>query len=144
MVNHPNLLRFYGTVVELPTFCIVTGYSYYCQLTPQLVLTFNLHIKLLPVCTCQANPLFIAEYVEQGALFDILHQNEFNSDRNLMWAKQIAAGTYIHVTKLLTVVLKVTFPCLIGMKYLHFDVLGREVIHRDLKSTNGIAPFSVF
>ena len=39
--------------------------------------------------------LFIAEYVEQGALFDFLHQNDFNSDRNLMWARQIAAGEYM-------------------------------------------------
>ena len=42
-----------------------------------------------------ANYLIITEYVEQGALFDFLHQNEFNSDRNLMWARQIAAGRYI-------------------------------------------------
>jgi len=33
--------------------------------------------------------------MEQGALFDFLHQNEFDSDRNLMWARQIAAGEYI-------------------------------------------------
>ena len=39
--------------------------------------------------------LFIAEYMEQGALFDFLHQNAFDSDRNLMWARQIAAGEYI-------------------------------------------------
>lgn len=61
-----------------------------------------MHIKLLPVRICQINlliGLFNAEYVEQGALFDILHQNDFNSDRNLMWARQIAAGKYIHVTK---------------------------------------------
>ena len=42
-----------------------------------------------------ANYLIITEYVEQGALFDFLHQNEFNSDRNLMWARQIAAGRYM-------------------------------------------------
>ena len=98
MVNHPNLLRFYGTVMQPPTFCIVTGSN--CQLTCLICL---MGIKLLPVCICQANPLiglFIAEYVEQGALFDILHQNGFNSDRNLMWARQIAAGEHIHVTKL--------------------------------------------
>ena len=57
-----------------------------------------MRIKLLPVRICQINLLigfFIAEYVEQGALFDILHQNDFNSDRNLMWARQIAAGEYM-------------------------------------------------
>ena len=35
---------------------------------------------------------FIAEYVEQGALFDFLHRNQFDSDRNLQWAREIAAG----------------------------------------------------
>jgi len=56
-------------------------------------------IEVLPVCICKPNPLiFITEYIEQGALFGYLHRNEFNSDRNLMWAKQIAAGKSIHVT----------------------------------------------
>ena len=39
--------------------------------------------------------LSIAEYVEQGALFDLLHENEFNPDQNLMWTRQIAAGKCI-------------------------------------------------
>ena len=71
-----------------------------------------MRIKILPVHICQINTLiglFIVEYVEQGALFDILHQNEYNSVRNLMWARQIAAGEYIHVTKPSAVVVMVTF-----------------------------------
>ena len=73
------------------------------------VILFNL-IELLPLRICQPNPLiFIAEYVEQGTLFSFLHRNEFNSDRNLMWARQIAAGRSIHVTKFLAVVVMVTF-----------------------------------
>lgn len=38
--------------------------------------------------------LLLLEYMEQGALFDFLHQNEFNSNQNLMWARQVAAGKY--------------------------------------------------
>ena len=51
----------------------------------------------------QNSGLFILEYVEQGTLFDFLHQNEFNSDRNITWARQIAAGEYINYYLLLAV-----------------------------------------
>ena len=45
---------------------------------------------------------FIAEYVEQGALFDFLHRNEFDSTRNLQWAREIAAGKgLVHLALLL-------------------------------------------
>ena len=122
----------------------VRGITIVMQLTPHNFflhsILFNPHWSTSSLyLQTQPYHFHCIEYVEQGDLFSFLNQNEFNSDRNLMWARQIAAGKSIHVvTKLFVVMVTFLFPWLIGMKYLHFDVPGREVIHRDLKSTNGI------
>ena len=48
LVNHPNLLRFYGTVIEPPTFCIVTGYSLLLSVNFTVISTFKF-------CLCALN-----------------------------------------------------------------------------------------
>ena len=65
------------------------------QLIIHALSPFSGHKLRWPIATLHYIFLFIAEYMEQGAIFDFLHQNEFNSDRNLMWARQIAAGKYM-------------------------------------------------
>ena len=54
----------------------------------------GLSFSLGPLILVQSYCLLLLEYMEQGALFDFLHQNEFDSNQNLMWAKQVAAGKY--------------------------------------------------
>ena len=59
------------------------------QFTAAEMISVSYHIKLYFLFG-ESNGLLILEYVEQGTLFDFLHQNEFNSDRNITWARQIA------------------------------------------------------
>ena len=97
------------------------------------MISVSYHIKLYFLF----GGLLIVEYVEQGTLFDFLHQNEFNSDRNITWARQIAAGECINWSLCLLAVLSIIIFFLIGLKYLHFDIPDQVVIHGNLKSMNG-------
>ena len=67
------------------------------QFTAAEMISVSYHIKLYFLFG-ESNGLLILEYVEQGTLFDFLHQNEFNSDRNITWARQIAAGECINLS----------------------------------------------
>ena len=79
------------------------------------------------------NNLFqLSEYADKGSLFDLLYkQNErINMDQSLLWAKQIAEGEMFPMS-VNTSKAFVALPT--GMKYLHEN----DLVHRDLKSSNG-------
>lgn len=65
--------------------------------------------------------LIFAEYAEFGALYDYLRLHTIDFHQILLWAKQIA----------------------MGMNYLHYEA-PIPVIHRDLKSKNGICRVILF
>ena len=44
-----------------------------------------------------------AEFVERGSLYDFIHHNELDPDRNLKWTKGIASGmALLHVSTMVT------------------------------------------
>jgi len=44
-----------------------------------------------------------AEFVERGSLYDFIHHNELDPDRNLKWTKGIASGmALLHVSTIVT------------------------------------------
>jgi len=63
--------------MQAPEYWMVTGVH--------LFLTYLVFIMLLSFGLC-------IEYAENGSLFEFLQQNQFNLERSLKWAKEIAQG----------------------------------------------------
>ena len=72
-------------------------------------------VQFYGACTVSPNYGIVTEYAVNGCLFNFLEQNVIDFKQILCWAKQIA----------------------LGLNYLHTEAPS-PVIHRDLKSKNGV------